>query len=207
MAREQQPQAILLDVLMPGVDGWQVLHDLKNDPATANIPVILLTIVDKKALGFQLGAADYLLKPLDPVAVREALDRAIIPDGRRPKRVLVVDDDPNVVDMLRQSLPESDFSLESALDGVAGLRAIEANRPDILLLDLIMPRLDGFGVIENLRANPQTRDLPIIVISAKELTSDESKKLKESVAFVMKKQGFDGEKLIDEINNVLRRDA
>lgn len=203
MARENQPQAILLDILMPGMDGWQVLNDLKEDPATASIPVILLTIVDKKALGFRLGAAAYLLKPLDPVAVREALDRLILRDDRQPRRILVVDDDPNVADMLRQFLPESEFRLESALDGVAGLQAIEANRPDILLLDIIMPRLDGFGVIENLRAHPQTRDLPIIVISAKDLSADESARLKETVAVVMKKQAFQGEKLVDEINHAL----
>jgi PAS domain S-box-containing protein len=206
LARKQQPQAILLDILMPGTDGWQVLHELKNDPATASIPVILHTIVDKKALGFQLGAAAYLLKPLDPVAVREALDRVIVQDGHKPKSVLVVDDDPNVADMLRQFLPESDFSLESALDGLAGLQAIEAQRPDILLLDLIMPNLDGFGVIEHLRTNPQMCDLPIIVISAKDLTAEESACLKETVMVVMKKQGFQGEKLIEEINHVLRRD-
>jgi PAS domain S-box-containing protein len=203
MAREQQPRAILLDIILPGADGWQVLHDLKEDPATANIPVILLTIVDKKALGFRLGAAAYLLKPLDPAAVRDALNRVIVPNDRPQKHVLVVDDDPNIADMLRQFLPESEFKLDSALDGIAGLQAIEANRPDIILLDIIMPRLDGFGVIENLRANPQTRDLPIIVISAKELTEAESARLKETVAFVMQKQGFQGEKLIQEINSAL----
>jgi CheY-like chemotaxis protein/anti-sigma regulatory factor (Ser/Thr protein kinase) len=203
IAREQQPQAILLDILMPETDGWQILHDLKEDPSTAKIPVILLTIVDKKALGFRLGAAAYLLKPLDPVAVREALNRVIIQDGRPQNHVLVVDDDPHVVDMLRQILPESDFKLDAAFDGVAGLEAIEANRPDILLLDIVMPRLDGFGVIENLLANPKTRDLPIIVISAKELTKVESARLKETVAFVMKKQGFHGEKLVQEIRSAL----
>jgi len=90
-----------------------------------------------------------------------------------------------------------------ASDGVAGLEAIEAQRPDVVLLDIMMPRLDGFGVIEQLRANPETRDLPIIVISAKELTDDEATRLRESVNFVMRKQGFDGEKLLQEINSVL----
>jgi CheY-like chemotaxis protein len=146
---------------MPGMDGWQVLHDLKEDPVTAQIPVILLTIVDKKALGFRLGAAAYLLKPLDPAAVRDALKRVVGAAPPRQKHVLVVDDDPNVADMLRQFLPESEFTLDSALDGVAGLQAIEASRPDIVLLDLIMPRLDGFGMIDSLRADPRTRDLPI----------------------------------------------
>jgi CheY-like chemotaxis protein len=203
LAHEHQPQAILLDIIMPGADGWQVLHDLKEDPATSNIPVILLTIVDKKALGFRLGAAAYLLKPLDPVAVREALNRVIVPASRRPKHILVVDDDPNIADMLRQFLPETEFKLDAALDGIAGLEAISAARPDILLLDIVMPRLDGFGVIESLRADPKTCDLPIIVISAKELTAPESARLKETVALVMKKQGFQGEKLVDEINNFL----
>jgi DNA-binding response OmpR family regulator len=105
--------------------------------------------------------------------------------------------------MLRQFLPESEFKLDSAFDGMAGLEAIAASRPDILLLDIMMPRLDGFGVIESLRANPKTRDLPIIVISAKDLTETESARLKETVAVVMKKQGFQGEKLMQEITSVL----
>ena len=202
IAHEQQPQAILLDIMMPEIDGWQILTQLKQDMETANIPVILLTIVDKKALGFRLGATAYLLKPLDPVAVRDTLNR-VIKDDHKQKHILVVDDDPNIADMLRQFLPESQFKLESTLDGVACLEAIEANRPDILLLDIVMPRLDGFGVIEKLRADPQTRDLPIIVISAKDLTVDESARLKETVAFVMKKQGFQGEQLLEEINRAL----
>ncbi|MCX6069011.1 MAG: response regulator, partial [Chloroflexi bacterium] len=167
-------------------------------------PVILLTIVDKKALGFQLGASAYLLKPLDPLAVREALQRLIPRDNRQQKHLLVVHDDPGIADMLRQFLPESEYKLASALDGVAGLAAIAASRPDVLLLDIIMPRLDGFAVIEALRADPQTRDLPIIVISAKDLTSAEAARLKETVAVVIQKQGFQGEKLIQEIESVLK---
>ncbi len=203
LACEQQPQAILLDIILPGADGWQVLHDLKENLQTTSIPVILLTIVDKKALGFRLGAAAYLLKPLDPIAVRDTLCHVIRPDDSSQKQLLVVDDDPNIVDMLRQFLPEAEFKLDSALDGLAGLEAIALRRPDILLLDIIMPRLDGFGVIEALRADPQTRDLPIIVISAKDLTGSEASRLKETVAVVMKKQGFQGEKLMEEIKSLL----
>jgi CheY-like chemotaxis protein len=203
LASEARPHAILLDIVMPGADGWQVLHDLKNNPDTADIPVVFLTIVDKKALGLQLGAAAYLLKPLDPVEVRDALRRVIGAPVRLPKRLLIVDDDPNVPDMLRQCLPESDFSLDSALDGESALQAVAANCPDIILLDLIMPRLDGFGVIERLRADPNTRDLPIIVLSAKDLTAAESRRLQETVALVMKKQGFEGQKLVEEIHKLL----
>jgi len=158
--------------------------------------------VDKKALGFRLGAAAYLLKPLDPMEVLDTLRRVI----RREDQlihVLAVDDDPHVADMLRQVLPESEFRLESALDGVEGLAAIEAERPDVLLLDIMMPRLDGFGVIERLRADLKTRDLPIIVISVKELTDEETMRLKESVTLIMRKQGFNGEHLMQEIRHIL----
>lgn len=179
LARQQQPHVILLEILMPDADGWLILHALTEDPQTAHIPIILLTIMDKKALGFRLGASGYLLKPLDPAAVRDTLNRVTGAAFRKPKRVLVVDDDPSIADMLREFLPEADFVVEAVLDGVAGLEMIEANRPDILLLDLIMPRLDGFGVIESLRANPHTCDLPVIVISAKDLTQAESARLKE----------------------------
>jgi signal transduction histidine kinase/DNA-binding response OmpR family regulator len=205
LARETQPDAILLDILMPETDGWQVLNDLKMDKATVDIPVILLTIVDKKALGFKLGAAAYLLKPLNPAMVLDTLHRVIGEKEHPHKHVLVVDDDPNVAEMLRQTLPETDFVFASAEDGEAGLLAIEARHPDVILLDLMMPKLDGFGVIERLRADPELRNIPIIVISAKDLTEDESKNLKESVAFVMKKQGFNGDLLMQEINSVVRK--
>ncbi len=206
MACEQKPDAILLDIVMPGTDGWQVLNNLKANLETADIPVVLLTIVDKKALGFKLGASAYLLKPLDPVAVREALVRVLGKSANRQKHILVVDDDPSVADMLRQFLPESEFQMDSALDGIAGLEAVAVHRPDSILLDIMMPRLDGFGVIESLRADTKTCDLPIIVISAKELTVAESNRLKETVSTVVKKQGFQGEKLIDEIKSVLREE-
>jgi CheY-like chemotaxis protein len=204
LARERQPEAILLDILMPETDGWQTLNDLKSDVATTKIPVILLTIVDKKALGFKLGAADYLLKPLNPAVVLDALRRVTGEKHQVRTCVLVVDDDPHVAEMLRQTLPESEFELNSAFDGEAGLHAVTMHHPDVILLDLMMPKLDGFGVIEKLRADPELRSIPIIVISAKELTHEESRTLKESVTYVMKKQGFDGNRLMEEINSAVQ---
>jgi Signal transduction histidine kinase len=204
LARELQPHAILLDIMMPGMDGWQVLHDLKEDPTTSTLPVIMLTIIDKKAMGYSLGASAYLLKPLDPAEAKATLDRIIDKSTSHQKRVLVMDDDPNIVDMLRQVLPEDDFCLESAPDGVAGLQAVKTFQPDIILLDIIMPRLDGFGVIENLRSDPETRSLPIIVISAKDLNATEFACLNDAAASVFKKQGFQGEKLVEEIEHALK---
>jgi DNA-binding response OmpR family regulator len=206
-ASELMPDAILLDILLPNKDGWQILHDLKTDQRTTNIPVILLTIVDKKALGFRMGASAYLLKPLNPREVIETLSRVTKQADRSHIHVLVVDDDPHIADMLGQILPTSEFDLRSAEDGISGLEAIAFQRPDVLLLDIMMPRLDGFGVVEQLRANPATQDLPIIVISAKELTDEESARLKESVTFVMGKQGFDGDKLVHEIRSVLNEQS
>jgi len=169
------------------------------------VPVILLTILDKKALGFKLGAAEYLLKPLDPSLVLEALRRVIAKKGTERKCVLVVDDDPHVAEMLRQFLPESEFDLRSAEDGEAGVQAVRELHPDVILLDLMMPRLDGFGLIERVRADTELQNIPIIVISAKELSREESMTLQESVKAVMKKQGFEAGRLIEEINTVVGR--
>jgi len=202
-ARELHPQAILLDILMPGADGWHILRDLKADPGTAGIPVILHAIVDQKALGFHSGAAAFLFKPLDPAAVGDAINR-ITAEGSRPqKHVLVVDDDPNVAAMLREVLPEEQFMVTSAPDGEACLQAVEEERPDIVLLDILMPRMDGFAVIECLRANPRTRGLPVIVLSAVEFSPAETGRLSETVSAVVQKQGLQDKKLIDEINQAL----
>jgi signal transduction histidine kinase/DNA-binding response OmpR family regulator len=147
-ARELRPYAITLDIMMPHKDGWQVLHELKTDVATRDIPIIVLSIVDKKELGYHLGANDYLVKPLDSEAVLAALSRLPRTNGGLPpRRLLVVDDDPHVVDMIRQLLDETAYTVDAAEDGVAALEVISQERPDVILLDLMMPRLDGFGVI------------------------------------------------------------
>jgi CheY-like chemotaxis protein len=123
-----------------------------------------------------------------------------------PRPVLIVEDDADLREMMAQLLTLEGYHIDTAANGREALEYLnEAPRPDVILLDLMMPKLDGFGVIERLRANSELRNIPIIVISAKELTEDESKTLKESVAFVMKKQGFDGDLLKDEINSVMKK--
>jgi CheY-like chemotaxis protein len=202
-AKDIRPHVITLDVMMPTKDGWQVLYELKRDPATRDIPVIMLTIVDKKPLGYELGAADYLLKPFDTDAIVAALRRVAHRNGgQQPKRVLVADDDPNVLDMVRQLIGEQ-YELSSAGDGMDALAAIARDRPDVILLDLLMPRLDGFGVIEQLRQNPAHKSIPIVVLTAKSLSDAETAGLKSSVANVIRKQGLAGEALIREIEGAL----
>jgi signal transduction histidine kinase/DNA-binding response OmpR family regulator len=203
-ARELQPFAITLDILMPAMDGWQVLHELKTDVMTRDIPIIVLSIVDKKELGYRLGADDYLVKPLDSDAVLAALNR--LPQangGLPPKRLLVVDDDPQVADMVRQLLDQKRYVVKAAEDGVVALEVISRERPDLILLDLIMPRLDGFGVIEQLRQDPRHQRIPIVVLTAKTPTNEETARLQDDVSRVMRKQGLDGDTLNVELHRAL----
>jgi GAF domain-containing protein/DNA-binding response OmpR family regulator/anti-sigma regulatory factor (Ser/Thr protein kinase) len=203
-ARELQPYAITLDIMMPHKDGWQVLHELKTDVATRDIPIIVLSIVDKKELGYHLGADDYLVKPLDSEAVLAALNRLPRTNGGLPpRRLLVVDDDPRVADMVRQLLDETAYLVEAAEDGVAALEVISQERPDIILLDLMMPRLDGFGVIEQLKQDPRHRRIPIVVLTAKTPSNEETASLQRHVSQVMHKQGLDSEMLIEELQRAL----
>jgi CheY-like chemotaxis protein/anti-sigma regulatory factor (Ser/Thr protein kinase) len=199
-ARALRPFAILLDILMPYKDGWQLLYELKADANTRDIPIIVLSIVDNKALGYQLGAFDYLLKPFDREAILATLTR--IPPQRG--HLLVVDDDPQVVDLVRQLLEGEPYEVTAAVDGQAALDAIAQRQPDIVLLDLLMPRLDGFAVIEHLRQDPDSRELPVIVLTAKTLTAAEHTILDQSVRTVIQKWGLERGTLIDELQSLLQ---
>ena len=169
-ARDLRPFAITLDILMPHKDGWQMLHELKTAVATRDIPIIVLSIVDQKDLGYRLGAFDYLLKPFD----REAILAALVRIPPHQGCLLVVDDDPQMVDLVRQLLEDESYEVIAAADGHAGARGYRpAASCGLILLDLLMPHLDGFGVIEYLQQNPRYRDIPVLVLTAKTLTAEE----------------------------------
>jgi K+-sensing histidine kinase KdpD/DNA-binding response OmpR family regulator len=207
MARELRPLAITLDVMMPNKDGWEVLNELKSDPLTSEIPIIMLSIVDNKALGFKLGATDYILKPLDGDAILAALKRLIRLNGGVPlKRLLVADDDPLVVDMVEQLLENASYEVVSAADGVAALESIAVQLPDAILLDLMMPRLDGFGVLDRLQENPEYQAIPVIVLTAKSLTAREASRLRQSAIKVIQKQGLEAEQLLHQLRAALATD-
>jgi GAF domain-containing protein/CheY-like chemotaxis protein/anti-sigma regulatory factor (Ser/Thr protein kinase) len=201
MARVCKPLAITLDIMMPNKDGWQVLHDLKSNPQTRHIPVILVTVVDQKALGYQLGAADYLLKPLEGQDLLSSLSR--ITDKQQKPRLLVVDDDPNVHEMITHLLADSDYLIRAVSDGDQALAAIQTETPDIILLDLLMPNLDGFGVIENLNQEPETSHIPIIILTAKSLSQTEADHLASYIVSVIQKQGLRGETLLKTIESAM----
>jgi CheY-like chemotaxis protein len=198
-AREIRPQSIVLDIIMPRKDGWQVLHELKADPATRDIPIVLLSVVDQKNLGYRLGAADYLVKPFEREALLTTLSRAV----GHCRRLLVVDDDPNVADMVRQLLEGESCAVDVARDGREALRAIAERPPDVIFLDLLMPGLDGFAVLEQLQADPGRRDIPVIVLTAKELTPEESALLERRTLAVVEKRGLERNALLQEVRRAL----
>jgi CheY-like chemotaxis protein len=153
------------------MDGWSVLTALKSDPATRDIPVVMVSIVDNKPLGFALGAADYLTKPVDHVRLAEVLARHA-PHG--PKRLaLVVDDLADNRTVLRRGLEREGWSVTEAENGRVGLDALAAQRPDLVLLDLMMPVMDGFEFLRELRSQPGGPTVPVIVVTAKELTAED----------------------------------
>ena len=186
-------------------DGWQVLHELKEDATTRDIPVVVLSIVDNRELGYRLGAFDYLMKPFDREAILRTLFR-IAPAEAAPAqvRLLVVDDDPQVVDLVSQLLEGEAYDIQSAADGQEALEVVSQQCPDIILLDLLMPRLDGFGVIEQLRQCPERGDIPIVVLTAKTLTADGLAQLQQRVSKVIQKHALERETLLRELQAALQ---
>jgi CheY-like chemotaxis protein/anti-sigma regulatory factor (Ser/Thr protein kinase) len=200
-AAEIMPFAITLDILMPKKDGWEVLNHLKADPATRNIPVIVLSIIDNKELGFSLGAFDYLVKPLEKEAILSALQR--IPDIPA-KRVLVVDDDPNAVDLLTQILQDEGYQVKGVCNGKEALRVLKGTPQDIIILDLLMPEMDGFEVIQTIKANASWKNIPIIVVTAKDLSDTDWEFLQHRVDRIIRKTGLSEQNLMNEVQDLLR---
>jgi signal transduction histidine kinase/DNA-binding response OmpR family regulator len=198
-AKDFLPFAITLDITMPQRNGWEVLHDLKTDPATRDIPVIVVSIVDSKELGYRLGAADYLLKPFNREAIVGTLTR--LPS--RQGRLLVVDDDPRVVDLVRQFLEGEPYEVVSAVDGEQALVTIAHRPPDIILLDLLMPGVGGFAVIEHLQQSAHGRAIPVIVLTAKQLEPAERAWLEQSVVKIVQKLGLDRDTFLRDLQHAL----
>ncbi|MHB1561982.1 MAG: response regulator [Isosphaeraceae bacterium] len=168
LARTLRPDLITLDVMMPRMDGWSVLGALKADPELAEIPVVMVTIVDDRNLAFSLGAADYLTKPIDRRRLAEVLNR------HRPAGIaLVVDDDEDCRHLVRHVLESVGWTVVEANDGRQGLKQVQSRNPDLIVLDLMMPELDGFHFAEELGRDESRRSIPILVVTAKDLSGRE----------------------------------
>jgi CheY-like chemotaxis protein/anti-sigma regulatory factor (Ser/Thr protein kinase) len=202
LARQLRPAMVTLDVLMPGLDGWAVLGALKGDPATADIPVVVLTILDDRDLGYALGAADYLTKPIDRARLVALVRTHVSRDGGR--RALVVDDDPTGREMLRRLLEREGWTVDEAADGRLGLERMAERRPDVILLDLMMPEMDGFEFVARLRSEPTSRAIPVVMITAKDLTTEERGRLTGSVERILTKATTPREQLLSEVRDLVR---
>jgi CheY-like chemotaxis protein len=202
LARELAPDVITLDVLMPGMDGWSVLAALKADAALADIPVVMLTMLDDRNLGYALGAADYLIKPID----RERLV-AVLERYRRDLPVLVVDDDADFRDLARRMLEREGYAVVEAENGRAALARLRDAVPGVILLDLMMPEMDGFDFVAAVRAEAAWRAVPIVVITAKDLSPADHERLNGYVARVLQKGALSRETLLGEVRDLVAASA
>jgi PAS domain S-box-containing protein len=197
LAKQILPSAIILDVVMPGLDGWGVLAALKADAATAEIPIIMASMLDERERGLRLGADEYVTKPL----ARDRLVRALHKHLRdRPTpRILVVEDDDDTRRLLAGVLREQDWIVQEASDGAEALSLIASDPPDLVVLDLMLPTVDGFEVVERLRRDPRLPEIPILVVTAAELSADDRRRLEGRVAQVLGKDLLDRDELLREI--------
>ncbi len=200
-AKEIRPAAVTLDIMMPDLDGWTVLAALKGDPELADIPVVVVTIVDDRSRGYALGATEYLVKPID----RERLARVLRSlCGDRPlRRVLVVEDDATTRELIRQTLEADRWAVTEAGNGRIALERVAAGPPDVIVLDLMMPEMDGFEFLEVLRGHDRWRGIPVLVITAMDLTEEDRRRLNGGVERILQKGLYSREELLREVRNLL----
>jgi signal transduction histidine kinase/CheY-like chemotaxis protein len=200
LARKYIPDVIVLDVMMPSVDGWTVLTEIKADPQLADIPVVMVTMVDDKNLGFALGAADYLLKPIDYDRLAELLHK--YGTNNASASVMVVEDNAENREMMRRQLTKSGWQVIEAENGRIALDLMQTQQPSIILLDLMMPEMDGFEFLDQIRHRPEWRKIPVIVLTAKDLTPDDRRRLDGHIERLYQKGSFDRQALLNEISQL-----
>jgi CheY-like chemotaxis protein len=188
-ARRSPPAAIVLDVLLPGIDGWEVLRQLKSEPELRDVPVVIVTVVDEREVGLALGAADYLVKPVKREALLACLGRFTLTTKvqTRPVRILAVDDERQSLDLVAAALEPSGFLVDRAQSGPAALDAVGRGGYDLVICDLIMPGMDGFEVIGAIKGQPGSSELPILVLTGHQLTAAERERLNGHIVGVAQK--------------------
>ena len=187
--RRLNPAAVVLDILLPGVNGWEVLAQLKADPGTAAIPVVVVSMLDERGRGFALGAAEYLVKPVGKEQLLAALYRAAaMPE--RTHTVVAIDDDPLAIELVKASLEPEGWTVLGAATGQEGLAMIRDQQPSAVLLDLLMPGMDGFEVVEALRADPDTKSVPVVILTSKSMTQQDKERLQGRITYVARKTEF-----------------
>jgi CheY-like chemotaxis protein len=201
-ARKLKPTVITLDVMMPGMDGWLVLNELKADAELSHIPVVMVTIVDEENLGFSLGAVEYVTKPIDWQRLITLLHRYC--DGHLEQPVLIVEDNPDTRELLRRNLANQGWEVVEAENGRIALERLETISPALILLDLMMPEMDGFEFLNVLRQDKRWQALPVIVITAREIEEEDRKRLIGQVSQIVQKGHYDPDNLIKQIRELIR---
>jgi PAS domain S-box-containing protein len=202
IARQRLPMAITLDIMMPGMDGWAVLKKLKELPETADIPVVMSSMIESEGLGFALGADEYITKPVDRERLMVILEKFRI--NNPSCTILVVDDDDDTRQMIVKGLKKSGCRIMEAQNGGIGLQSVKQQVPDLILLDLMMPEMDGFEFVRQLRNDQSHRSIPIVVLTAKDLTMEDRAQLQGSVESIRQKGAFTREELLEEVLRCLR---
>jgi CheY-like chemotaxis protein len=205
LAKQVKPTVITLDVQMPDLDGWSVLAALREDSELADVPIIMVSILDEQRRGAALGAAGYLTKPIDRERLRRLLGRFRAPTA--PTRVLVVEDDPDQRERMCGWIEGQHAIVQQAANGREALDRLQESKPDLVLLDLMMPEMDGFQVVATLQKEPAWRDIPVIVITALDLDAKDRARLNSGVETVLVKEAFKPAELVERIRRITDRDA
>jgi PAS domain S-box-containing protein len=200
-AGELKPDVITLNMLTPGKGGWDTMAALKASPATASIPIIIVSIVDERVMGFAMGAVDYLIKPVSKQSVLQAVERWL-PRGR-PWKVLVVDDEPQTLQLMTEVLQEAGYVTIPASGGRQALEALQRELPDAVLLDLLMPEIDGFEVIRCMKEDSILREIPVFVLTAKDLTDADIEFLKQETRAFFRKSASWKEELLAQVRKTV----
>ena len=202
LAREIQPRAITLDLLMPDMDGWLVLKTLKSDPATADVPVVILSVANEESKGYSLGATDYLTKPVNRNDLLKVLGRY---GSANEHPVLIVDDEEAVRTIMTNMLEKAGWRVTQAVNGRDALAQLAAEPPGLILLDLMMPEMDGFDFLTEKWANEAWRNIPVIVVTAKDLSDDDRNQLSGKVEHLISKGSYSGEEITRLVRKLLER--
>ena len=206
MARALRPTAITLDIGLPGLDGWEVLRRLKQDEQTRRVPLVIVSMMDNRELGLSLGVDDYFQKPVDRERLVARLRELAPATGAREiSRLLVIDDDPGVHELLGEELRALGFAPEHAHSGPEGLEMAVRIRPDAVVLDLHMPGMSGFDVASALRERPETADLPVVVLTALELSEADRARLQHKIQALVHKGPLAPARLVAAIRGLARR--
>jgi signal transduction histidine kinase/CheY-like chemotaxis protein/HAMP domain-containing protein len=200
VAREIRPSVITTDIMMPGKDGWQVLRELKADPITRDIPVIIHSVVDNRPLALSLGAVDVVTKPSEPKTVISTIERAC---RSKALPIMIVDDDPDFLEALQKMLQSEGYIVEARLDGESALKDIEQVNPALLMLDLLMPGIDGFGVVQRLRSIPRWIDLPIVILSGANIAPDHRANINKHIQEFIEKGQFSKELITNTVKRIV----